>query len=703
MTEIRGRCGACQAKFKVAAKYAGKKLRCPKCQAPIHVPQAEASNAPQAEASEPSGDESVSVLVPPPPPVAAPVPPATAPVPPAPANEAAAPLSEIRVVTSPRKTAARTVKSARKSSREKDSRRLTIVLALAGGCVALAIAAAIVLTMGQGSPAGPTGKVEGRAEGTAQKQANSPPSGEASAPPATAEPMANTPPVKAATASGEKTETRREIPGFEGWLQSFEAAQRAAAADKQDIVVVFGCSDTQTATQQLARTLDSPAMQQKLKSMQRVVIDFPQTPDGRTCVEDAGQNFRLQEQFDIARLPAMALADAEGRAYWVVQKWDAGFENLARQFAEWQKRKTERDELIAESKKGTPEDQLVAAIKVIEWLEEHRLWRFYAAEIGQWRKLAERVDPENKQGILESFFEPEWFLRVASVRENDGETAGKVAALLDPWIKRKFRDPDRGAKLHLLAARMLQATRRFDEATKQMQYAVDYRPLDTKLVEAVRDAKQILSNRDVLASGTGFLVATGGYVLTSHHVIEGDGKIVIRVAGVSEPIAASLIGKDVQRDLALLKVALPGTAKLSPLGLAANQSRRGAAVAGFGYPLRDTLGAGLKFSAGVVSAVPDETNNRYLLDLTVNPGSSGGPLCDRRGNVVGMISEKTSSGGIESSYALAIPSGDLIKFLEQNLPVWSKRADAAAGETELEWDKVDERVSSGVVMVVKKK
>jgi S1-C subfamily serine protease len=294
-------------------------------------------------------------------------------------------------------------------------------------------------------------------------------------------------------------------------------------------------------------------------------------------------------------------------------------------------------------------------------------------------------------------------LRVATVRENDGETAGQVAALLDPWVKRKFRDPDRGAKLHLLAARMLQSTRRFDEATKQMQYAVDYRPLDIKLVEAVRDAKQILSNRDVLASGTGFLVATGGYVLTSHHVIEGDGKIVIRVAGVSEPIAATLIGKDVQRDLALLKVALPGNAKLSPLGLAASQSRRGAAVAGFGYPLRDTLGAGLKFSAGVVSAVPDETNNRYLLDLTVNPGSSGGPLCDRRGNVVGMISEKTSSGGIESSYALAIPSGDLIKFLEQHLPVWSKRADAAAGETELEWDKVDERVSNGVVMVIKKK
>ncbi len=683
--EIRGRCAACQAKFKVAAKYAGKKLRCPKCQAPIEMPQ--------AEASEPSGDESVSILVPPPPPVSAPTPNPT----PTPTSGPPAPLSEFTVVTAPRKTAGKTVKAARKSSREQDSRRLAIVLALAGGCMVLALAAIAVFSMGQSSAVGPSGKVESPASAAAQQPTSSLPSGE---PNSSAPQAAVSPP---AIVKGEENSAARDISGFEGWLQSWEAAKRVAAADKQDILIAFACSDTQRATQHLAKALDSPSVERQLASMQRLVIDFPQTPAGHECVADVGQNLRLREQFDITRLPAVALADAQGRAYWVVQRWDAGYEDLAGQLAKWQAHKAERDELLAESQKGTPQEQLAAATKAIDWFEQHGLWRFYASEVSQWRKLAERVDPENRQGILESFFEPAWFLRVSNVRENDSETARQVAAELDPWIKRKFKDQDRGAKLHLVAARMLQSTQRFDEATKQMQHAIDYRPLDIKLVEALRDAKQILSNHDVLASGTGFLVATGGYVLTSHHVIEGDGKIVIRAAGVKEPIAATLIAKDLQRDLALLKVALPSAAKLSPLALAASQSRRGAAVAGFGYPLRDTLGAGLKFSAGVVSAVPDETNNRYLLDLTVNPGSSGGPLCDRRGNVVGMISEKTNSGGIESSYGLAIPASDLIKFLEQHLPTWAKRADAAAGETELQWDKVDERVESGVVMVMKKK
>jgi S1-C subfamily serine protease len=178
---------------------------------------------------------------------------------------------------------------------------------------------------------------------------------------------------------------------------------------------------------------------------------------------------------------------------------------------------------------------------------------------------------------------------------------------------------------------------------------------------------------------------------------------VVRIPGAKEPAPAELVAHDDDRDIALLKVKLPEAEKYKPLALNAGGVRRGAAVAGFGYPLGDTLGTGLKLSAGTVSAVPDESNNRYLLDLTVNPGNSGGPLCDRRGNVVGMISEKTGSEGIADSYGLAIPAADLIKFLDQRLPPSAKRPAADISETDLGWDKVDERVSSGVLMIVKKK
>src|SRR5688572_6460365 len=236
-----------------------------------------------------------------------------------------------------------------------------------------------------------------------------------------------------------------------------------------------------------------------------------------------------------------------------------------------------------------------------------------------------------------------------------------------------------------------------------MEHAVGYRPLDTTLVEALRGVRQILENRDVLASGTGFLISTAGYVLTNEHVIAGEGKITVRVPGVKEPIVAELVAQDRVADIALIKLKLPTPERYKPLALSQRGSRRGASVAGFGYPLGDTLGVGLKFSAGVISAVPDELSNRYLLDLTVNPGSSGGPLCDRRGNVVGMISEKTGSGDFEDSYGLAIPAAELAKFLDQHLPAGAPRTAADSANTELPWDKVDERVSSGVMMIVKKK
>jgi S1-C subfamily serine protease len=93
----------------------------------------------------------------------------------------------------------------------------------------------------------------------------------------------------------------------------------------------------------------------------------------------------------------------------------------------------------------------------------------------------------------------------------------------------------------------------------------------------------------------------------------------------------------------------------------------------------------------------------FLLDLTVNPGNSGGPLCDRRGNVVGMVTKKSANVGFEDSYGFAVPSADLLKFLDQHLPADAPRATAAADGAALDWDQVDAKVSSGVLMILKKK
>jgi serine protease Do len=90
----------------------------------------------------------------------------------------------------------------------------------------------------------------------------------------------------------------------------------------------------------------------------------------------------------------------------------------------------------------------------------------------------------------------------------------------------------------------------------------------------------------------------------------------------------------------------------------------------------------------------------YLLDCKVNPGNSGGPLCDKRGQVVGLVSAKSFSGAGVESYGMAVPSGVVHEFLTANLPDYTPTRAAAASLGE--WDEVDRMVSPSVVMILKR-
>jgi S1-C subfamily serine protease len=256
----------------------------------------------------------------------------------------------------------------------------------------------------------------------------------------------------------------------------------------------------------------------------------------------------------------------------------------------------------------------------------------------------------------------------------------------------------------MTAGFMLAQVERFDEATVQIEHAVKYQPKDAKLSEAIEEVKRRLAHKDLLGTGTGFLISAAGYALTNQHVIDGDGRIEVRLPGQTDSIPAEVVAKDDERDMALLKIALPANFTAKPLAVATGDVGRGDAVAAFGFPLSTTLGSGLKFTQGVISALPDPTNDgQFLLDLRVNPGNSGGPLCDNRGNVVGMIARKTGNFGFEDSYALAIPAAELIQFLDQHLPAGTPRAQPAAAGEPLSWGQVDRQVNTGVLMILNKK
>ena len=795
--EIRCRCTGCAARFKVEAKYAGKKARCPKCQAIVDVPLANDESSasvpvqPKPGSGSPLGPtpSGGSQIVPPKPGVtttAIPVTRTAAPAPSASDSTAAAgpatsaTASEFPLFTKQPSTASDSSAGSSTALRaRKKSSALPLVL---GGGALLAIAAAVAVGLllansgGGGGGDGKGGKGPGavasnkatlhldwpqseRSGGSlvidGQRRAISsagelqftltagehkivalrrgfepfdatvtlakgdeehlapewkapsvavvPPAGPSN-PTTFPNPSAITPaPSKPGSGDfpiGTAVQTAT-VRGFSGWQQMMELAKRQAVEQKKDVLVVFGCSDAQRATQELARELDQAGV---TNSHVCVVIDFPRTSEGLEALADRGQNEMLAEEYGVKSLPALALADEQGRVYFLKREWEEGLGGLQAKIVEWSKAKGERDALLAAAEQGSETERLQAAAKVVKWMQDKTVWRFYGQEIGQWMAAAERVDPENKQAVLEVFFEPQWFLNLVKVNEEDAGAVARVASMLDPWVARKFQDQDRGAKLHMTAGFMLAQVERFDEATVQIEHAVKYQPKDAKLSEAIEEVKRRLANKDLLGTGTGFLISSAGYVLTNHHVIDGEGRIEVRLPGQADSIPAEVIAKDDERDMALLKIALPASTTAKPLAVAPGDVGRGDAVAAFGFPLSTTLGSGLKFTQGVISALPDPTNqDMYLLDLRVNPGNSGGPLCDSRGNVVGMITAKTGNFGFEDSYALSIPAADLIKFLDQHLPQGTPRAQPSAATEPMTWGQVDRQVNTGVLMILNKK
>src|SRR5262249_45264104 len=118
------------------------------------------------------------------------------------------------------------------------------------------------------------------------------------------------------------------VRGFEGWLQHLDEAKRRATAEKKDLLIVFGSSDLQPATQQLAAALKTTALEAATSGFVRVIIDYPRTPAGHELLQDAAQNSQLRDEFHLTRLPAVALADDHGRPYAMIREWEDGFEDL---------------------------------------------------------------------------------------------------------------------------------------------------------------------------------------------------------------------------------------------------------------------------------------------------------------------------------------------------------------------------------------
>ena len=162
-------------------------------------------------------------------------------------------------------------------------------------------------------------------------------------------------------------------------------------------------------------------------------------------------------------------------------------------------------------------------------------------------------------------------------------------------------------------------------------------------------------NRCRHGEGSGMVISSNGYILTAHHVVDQADRILVWFFD-GTVVPAELIGSDTKSDVALLKVDLEG---LETVEFGDNDNLKvGEWVVAIGTPFsRD-----FSVSTGVVSGL-----NRTLsvdrgiyvpfiqTDTAINPGSSGGPLFDLNGKVVGMNAIILSRSGGYEGVGFAVP------------------------------------------------
>lgn len=173
-----------------------------------------------------------------------------------------------------------------------------------------------------------------------------------------------------------------------------------------------------------------------------------------------------------------------------------------------------------------------------------------------------------------------------------------------------------------------------------------------------------------VSEGTLFVINRRGDAVTAHHVIDGCGKLRVRNRGGW----AKVLATDRDHDLAL--VAIPGRANANAkLAIDPGGLRQGDPIIVYGFPLNAVLATGGNLTPGIISALTGLGNDPNQVQITapIQPGSSGSPVMDERGTVVGVISMTLSNartleatGGTGQNVNFAVSGQRLNAFLDSH-------------------------------------
>ncbi len=173
------------------------------------------------------------------------------------------------------------------------------------------------------------------------------------------------------------------------------------------------------------------------------------------------------------------------------------------------------------------------------------------------------------------------------------------------------------------------------------------------------------------ATGSGFVIDDEGHILTNNHVIEGAGKVTVKLGDSEKTWDAEVVGTDPGTDVALLQVDAPKS-EIHPLTLGRSADAEvGDPVVAIGNP----FGLDRTVTSGIVSALqrdiqaPNGFSISHVIqtDAAINPGNSGGPLINAEGAVIGINAQIATGGGGNGNVGIgfAIPIDTVRAEIEQ--------------------------------------
>lgn len=150
------------------------------------------------------------------------------------------------------------------------------------------------------------------------------------------------------------------------------------------------------------------------------------------------------------------------------------------------------------------------------------------------------------------------------------------------------------------------------------------------------------NNKQYFASGTGFIIDPSGFIATNYHVIDGAKGVDVFITknGKTNTYSAKSIVVDKSNDLAIIKVNDSSYSKLpsTPYVIGSGTKDVGTSVFAMGYPELSSLGEEIKVTDGIISSKTGYQGDvtTYQISAPIQHGNSGGPLFDKKGNIIGI-------------------------------------------------------------------